>query len=526
MHACRPSWRRARSSRSATESSRRCSSRSCRAARGCRSTSSSPARSSPNGRVPSSSSIYVTRHRGSRCSSGRLFAVTLFRSEPEPRSSWSCRPTACRRRRGSSSTCGSAPRLSAEDGRRHPRRVHHPLVPRRVPAGPGDSQRHTKATSRRCACRVLPEDVAEAQALETELTAKLVEDSYIGRAGKAIVPGDGAARIHVGDGREPRHGVRSQGGRGLHAGRPLPRRSSDVGRRASAGGRSERPIQRHNTARRVRLHALRPRSTRRASVAVIAIKREIGGGWMWFLDRLSARARLARQLRRLSDRKSCSASMIPWRRSCNEAGLRIRAARPTRRADAAGRASCLPPPAVRRPPPASRPPEPPSSSTTRYTDARSRTRTAGSRTSSRTRRRPGSRRRLDYTSEVLGAIPDRDAIRARLDELFEIPSLESMSWNGDRLFFVRRDPENEQSVLYVQNGLEGDPRVLIDPDALGGDEEHRTRLVVPDERRRPTGVRYVGERQRVQHAPRSWTSRPANSGQTASRTPGRRASHG
>lgn len=32
------------------------------------------------------------------------------------------------------------------------------------------------------------EDVASADALETELTAKLVEDSYIGRAGKAIYP--------------------------------------------------------------------------------------------------------------------------------------------------------------------------------------------------------------------------------------------------------------------------------------------------------------------------------------------------
>ncbi len=37
---------------------------------------------------------------------------------------------------------------------------------------------------------------------------------------------------------------------------------------------------------------------------------------------------------------------------------------------------------------------------------------------------------------------------------------------GNRLFFTRRDPENEQMVLYVRIG-DAAPRVLIDPSALG-----------------------------------------------------------
>ena len=73
----------------------------------------------------------------------------------------------------------------------------------------------------------------------------------------------------------------------------------------------------------------------------------------------------------------------------------------------------------------------------------------------------------DYLNDVLGANPDREAIRARLDELFQIPNLGTMSWSGENIFFTRRDPENEQAVLYVQNGLDGKPVVLIDPDALG-----------------------------------------------------------
>ncbi|MFH1865396.1 MAG: prolyl oligopeptidase family serine peptidase [Candidatus Eisenbacteria bacterium] len=77
---------------------------------------------------------------------------------------------------------------------------------------------------------------------------------------------------------------------------------------------------------------------------------------------------------------------------------------------------------------------------------------------------------LAYTNDVLGANPDREAIRSRLDELFQIPSLGEMSKRGEHIFFMRRDPENEQSVLYVQNGLEGEPRVLIDPGALSGEK--------------------------------------------------------
>jgi prolyl oligopeptidase len=74
-----------------------------------------------------------------------------------------------------------------------------------------------------------------------------------------------------------------------------------------------------------------------------------------------------------------------------------------------------------------------------------------------------------YMDEVLGSHPDREGIRSRLDELFQIPHLGTMSKDGDRIFFVRRDPENEQPVLYYQDGLDGEPVLLIDPDALGDD---------------------------------------------------------
>ena len=72
-----------------------------------------------------------------------------------------------------------------------------------------------------------------------------------------------------------------------------------------------------------------------------------------------------------------------------------------------------------------------------------------------------------YLRGVLDANPDRDALRARLDELFQIPNLGWMSKKGERVFFMRRDSENEQSVLYFKDGLNGEPELLLDPDALG-----------------------------------------------------------
>jgi prolyl oligopeptidase len=80
----------------------------------------------------------------------------------------------------------------------------------------------------------------------------------------------------------------------------------------------------------------------------------------------------------------------------------------------------------------------------------------------------------EYLRKVLDANPDRDALRARLDELFQIPNLGGMSKQGERVFFMRRDPENEQSVLYSTDGLDGEPKLLLDPDTLG--EETRVGL--------------------------------------------------
>ena len=71
------------------------------------------------------------------------------------------------------------------------------------------------------------------------------------------------------------------------------------------------------------------------------------------------------------------------------------------------------------------------------------------------------------TDAVLSQIPGRDGIHERLGELFGIPAIGQLWLRNGRLFFTRRDPGNEQMVLYVRDSRGADSRVLIDPDALG-----------------------------------------------------------
>ncbi|MBM3308385.1 MAG: S9 family peptidase [Candidatus Eisenbacteria bacterium] len=71
-----------------------------------------------------------------------------------------------------------------------------------------------------------------------------------------------------------------------------------------------------------------------------------------------------------------------------------------------------------------------------------------------------------YAEAFLGACPARDDVRRRLGELLDIPSIGGLALQGDRLFFTRRNPENEQPVLCVRVG-DAEPRALIDPSALG-----------------------------------------------------------
>jgi len=73
------------------------------------------------------------------------------------------------------------------------------------------------------------------------------------------------------------------------------------------------------------------------------------------------------------------------------------------------------------------------------------------------------------TSAYLEAIPFRDEIRNRLTEIWNFERYTAPFWQNGRFFFYKNDGLQNQSVLFVREGLEGDPRVLLDPNLIAED---------------------------------------------------------
>jgi prolyl oligopeptidase len=73
------------------------------------------------------------------------------------------------------------------------------------------------------------------------------------------------------------------------------------------------------------------------------------------------------------------------------------------------------------------------------------------------------------TFKYLDQIPYRAKLRARLSELYNYPKYGSPFRRGDLYFFTKNDGLQNQSVVYVQKGLDGAPEVLIDPNTFSTD---------------------------------------------------------
>jgi prolyl oligopeptidase len=73
------------------------------------------------------------------------------------------------------------------------------------------------------------------------------------------------------------------------------------------------------------------------------------------------------------------------------------------------------------------------------------------------------------TRAYLDGIPERAAIEQRLTELWDYEKFGMPQRHGERIFFKRNDGLQPQAPLYVQEGLGGDPRVLLDPNTLSED---------------------------------------------------------
>lgn len=73
------------------------------------------------------------------------------------------------------------------------------------------------------------------------------------------------------------------------------------------------------------------------------------------------------------------------------------------------------------------------------------------------------------TNAYLAQIPYRDAVRNRLRQLYDYARYGAPIRRGEYFFFQKNDGLQNQSVWYVQKGIDGEPEVLLDPNKLSPD---------------------------------------------------------
>ncbi len=73
------------------------------------------------------------------------------------------------------------------------------------------------------------------------------------------------------------------------------------------------------------------------------------------------------------------------------------------------------------------------------------------------------------TFAYLEKIPYREKIRKRLKDIYNYPRMGQPIRAGEYYFFYKNDGLQNQSVIYVQKGLDGQPEVFIDPNQLSPD---------------------------------------------------------
>jgi prolyl oligopeptidase len=73
------------------------------------------------------------------------------------------------------------------------------------------------------------------------------------------------------------------------------------------------------------------------------------------------------------------------------------------------------------------------------------------------------------TQDYLSKIPYRAAIKSRLEKLYNYSKYSRPFRKGNYYFYTKNDGMQNQSVWYVQEGLNGTPKVLLDPNTLSSD---------------------------------------------------------
>ncbi len=107
----------------------------------------------------------------------------------------------------------------------------------------------------------------------------------------------------------------------------------------------------------------------------------------------------------------------------------------------------------------------------------------------------------DWTRSMLDALPWRSELESRLSELMQVGSVSAPVMRGTRYFYTERRGDQNQPVLYVRNGPDGEPRTLLDVNGLDDEGLYALDWFVPspDGRHVAFGLSYAGDEMTVLH---------------------------
>jgi len=83
------------------------------------------------------------------------------------------------------------------------------------------------------------------------------------------------------------------------------------------------------------------------------------------------------------------------------------------------------------------------------------------------------------TDSFLATIPERPAIKTRLTEIWNYARFSAPFKGGARYFYFQNTGLQNQSILYVQDGRNAQPRVLLDPNVLSPTGPWRSLVRLP-----------------------------------------------
>jgi prolyl oligopeptidase len=72
-----------------------------------------------------------------------------------------------------------------------------------------------------------------------------------------------------------------------------------------------------------------------------------------------------------------------------------------------------------------------------------------------------------YARSYLDAIPARDRIQKRIRELIDVETYDSIQKAGNKYFFRKRKPGQEQPCIFFREGPDGADQLLVDPTERG-----------------------------------------------------------